>query len=174
MSYRSLKRVLGESNLERKCRWLFGICLSLLIFTAFWGVNKIGEDLVMSNANRSGAEGVRHFLINKHWDTWDTRVGVAQLREELTRNLLADSAQHADVLSLDTALVASVRQQDDKTEKDLNRAKVGPRIIGPKDDHEEAILRALREEFAANEANGRVASIGDRRFVEGHGCLRRR
>lgn len=152
MSYRSLKRVLGESNLERKCRWLFGICLSLLIFTAFWGVNKIGEDLVMSNANRSGAEGVRHFLINKHWDTWDTRVGVAQLREELTRNLLADSAQHADVLSLDTALVASVRQQDDKTEKDVDRTKVGPRIIGPKDDHEEAILRALREEFDAQMA----------------------
>ena len=28
--YRSLKRVLGESNLERKCRTLFGLCVASL------------------------------------------------------------------------------------------------------------------------------------------------
>ena len=27
MSYRSIKRVLGETSLERKCRFLFGVCL---------------------------------------------------------------------------------------------------------------------------------------------------
>ena len=32
MSYRSLKRVLGETSLERKCRLLFGVCLFVLIF----------------------------------------------------------------------------------------------------------------------------------------------
>lgn len=161
MSYRSLKRVLGESNLERKCRWLFGICLTLLILIAFWGVDRIGEDLVMSNAHRSGAEGVRHFLINKHWDTWDTRAGVNQLREELTRNLLADSALMADVLSLDQALVASLRQQEEKVEKDADRGKTGPRIVGPKDDHEEALLRSLRDEFDAQMAAITAASQPD-------------
>lgn len=36
MSYRSLKRSLGETNLERKCRWLFGACLLPLIALSFW------------------------------------------------------------------------------------------------------------------------------------------
>ena len=39
MSYRSFKRVLGETSLERKCRILFGVSLLLLIsivFTVFY------------------------------------------------------------------------------------------------------------------------------------------
>jgi two-component system, NarL family, sensor histidine kinase BarA len=36
MSYRSIKRVLGETSLERKCRFLFGACLLLLITGSFW------------------------------------------------------------------------------------------------------------------------------------------
>ncbi len=36
MSYRSLKRVLGETSLERKCRFLFGACLLMLITGSFW------------------------------------------------------------------------------------------------------------------------------------------
>ena len=36
MSYRSIKRVLGETSLERKCRFLFGACLLVLITASFW------------------------------------------------------------------------------------------------------------------------------------------
>ena len=36
MSYRSFKRALGETNLERKCRLLFGSCLLVLISGSFW------------------------------------------------------------------------------------------------------------------------------------------
>jgi two-component system, NarL family, sensor histidine kinase BarA len=36
MSYRSFKRALGETNLERKCRLLFGTCLLVLISGSFW------------------------------------------------------------------------------------------------------------------------------------------
>lgn len=35
MSYRSLKRALRETNLERKCRILFGVCLFMLIAVSF-------------------------------------------------------------------------------------------------------------------------------------------
>jgi hypothetical protein len=44
--YRSLKRVLGESNLERKCRWLFGLCVGGLIVLAFFSVDWIAENLI--------------------------------------------------------------------------------------------------------------------------------
>ena len=46
MGYRSLKRVLGETSLERKCRLLFGTCLFLLISGAFIWVDKIAEEQV--------------------------------------------------------------------------------------------------------------------------------
>jgi signal transduction histidine kinase len=36
MSYRAFKRLLGETNLERKCRFLFGAFILLLISGSFW------------------------------------------------------------------------------------------------------------------------------------------
>ena len=36
MSYRAFKRLLGETNLERKCRFLFGAFILLLITSSFW------------------------------------------------------------------------------------------------------------------------------------------
>src|SRR5438128_46203 len=36
MSYRAFKRLLGETSLERKCRFLFGIGILVLITLSFW------------------------------------------------------------------------------------------------------------------------------------------
>jgi two-component system, NarL family, sensor histidine kinase BarA len=36
MSYRAFKRLLGETSLERKCRFLFGAFILLLITSSFW------------------------------------------------------------------------------------------------------------------------------------------
>src|SRR3954452_15112433 len=36
MSYRAFKRLLGETSLERKCRFLFGGFILLLISGSFW------------------------------------------------------------------------------------------------------------------------------------------
>src|SRR5437763_14361347 len=36
MSYRAFKRLLGETSLERKCRFLFGAFSLLLITGSFW------------------------------------------------------------------------------------------------------------------------------------------
>ena len=60
MSYRSIKRVLGETSLERKCRLLFGGCLLLLISGTFWGVDRIAGNLVMTNTQESRARPDRH------------------------------------------------------------------------------------------------------------------
>jgi len=49
MSYRLLKRILGGSNLEQKLRVIFGLCMFVLIATAFIWVNRITEDLIQSN-----------------------------------------------------------------------------------------------------------------------------
>ena len=52
MSYRSIKRVLGETSLERKCRLLFGACLTLLITASFWFYGGQTEQIV-NEQNRS-------------------------------------------------------------------------------------------------------------------------
>jgi len=57
MSYRSLKRVLGETSLERKCRFLFGGCLLVLITGSFWWYGRSTEELVYK-ASRESARGL--------------------------------------------------------------------------------------------------------------------
>src|SRR5207247_5165420 len=71
--YRSLKRVLGESNLERKCRWLFGICVGGLILVAFWGVDWIAENLIEETAQSKGRDLVRYAILDLHWQFWTGR-----------------------------------------------------------------------------------------------------
>ena len=46
MSYTTFKRVLGETNLERKCRRLFGIAMLLLITGSFYLYSIKNEDIV--------------------------------------------------------------------------------------------------------------------------------
>src|SRR5437764_11669211 len=36
MSYRAFKRLLGETSLERKCRFLFGAFILLLLTSSYW------------------------------------------------------------------------------------------------------------------------------------------
>jgi two-component system, NarL family, sensor histidine kinase BarA len=52
MSYRSVKRVLGETSLERKCRFLFGACLLVLITTSFWLYGK-RTNTIIDEQNRT-------------------------------------------------------------------------------------------------------------------------
>ena len=42
MSYRTIKRLLGETSLERKCRFLFGGALLLLI--TIWTVRRVTRE----------------------------------------------------------------------------------------------------------------------------------
>ena len=67
MSYRTLKRVLGETSLERKCRFLFGGCLLVLITGSFWWYGRSTEELV-KEASRESARGlVESIIVMQHW-----------------------------------------------------------------------------------------------------------
>jgi two-component system, NarL family, sensor histidine kinase BarA len=45
MSYRTFKRFLGETNLERKCRWLLGVGTLVLMMTSFIVFARLTEGL---------------------------------------------------------------------------------------------------------------------------------
>ncbi len=68
MSYRSIKNVLGETSLERKCRILFGVCLMVLITTSFLIYGSQMERIVR-NQNRSTCRLlVIQSLVAMHWE----------------------------------------------------------------------------------------------------------
>ena len=62
MSYRTFKKALGETNLERKCRFLFGACLLPLIAGSFWWYGSQTSKIVIEN-NRPLAELAVNFAM---------------------------------------------------------------------------------------------------------------
>ncbi|VTU01352.1 sensory transduction histidine kinase : Signal transduction histidine kinase OS=Singulisphaera acidiphila (strain ATCC BAA-1392 / DSM 18658 / VKM B-2454 / MOB10) GN=Sinac_1778 PE=4 SV=1: DUF3365: HAMP: HisKA: HATPase_c [Gemmataceae bacterium] len=54
MSYRAFKRLLGETSLERKCRWLLGAGVLLLMTGSFWVYAKQTEDLAYEQLETTG------------------------------------------------------------------------------------------------------------------------
>jgi two-component system sensor histidine kinase BarA len=103
MSYRSIKRVIGETSLERKCRFLFVACLSVVLFVTFWWVEHIAEDLVEGLAQRQGRDLVDSHLLRFHWgEVWETDLKKKEFAQEMARDLLTQEYESV-VLALDPA-----------------------------------------------------------------------
>jgi signal transduction histidine kinase len=91
MSYRSLKRVLGETSLERKCRFLFGACLLTLITGSFWWYGRSTERLVYE-ASRESARGlVETIIVMHHWKILETEKD--KQSGEMMMDLVEDMSQ---------------------------------------------------------------------------------
>jgi len=73
MSYRSIKRVLGETSLERKCRFLFGAVLLLLITASFWWYGNQTEKLVYQQNRNKGRLLADQIMLVKHWKELENR-----------------------------------------------------------------------------------------------------
>jgi signal transduction histidine kinase len=72
MSYRGVKRLLGETSLERKCRFLFGACLLSLITGSFWWYSGKIEEQVREATRRTGRGLVDAVLVRHHWSRLET------------------------------------------------------------------------------------------------------
>ncbi len=79
MSYRTFRRVLGETNLERKCRFLFGGCLLVLISGSFWGYGMRTEKLVEDSNRKVGRDFVVASILKYHWQIWENKRGMETL-----------------------------------------------------------------------------------------------
>jgi signal transduction histidine kinase len=67
MSYRTIKRVLGETNLERKCRWWFGTSLFILLSLSFFWYGRRTDTIVRElNPKFIGPELVRAGWLEVH------------------------------------------------------------------------------------------------------------
>ncbi len=87
MSYRSLKRVLGETSLERKFLVLFGTSLLVLIAGSFWWYSARTEALVY-DASRESAKSLVHSIIAMHHiRLWQNEDELVDLVDELKKGL---------------------------------------------------------------------------------------
>mgnify|MGYP001084463565 CR=1 FL=1 len=67
MSYRSFKHLLGETSLERKCRFIFGLGLFLLVVGSFFMYGVKTEALVRNQTTQTARMSVNPTLMNLHY-----------------------------------------------------------------------------------------------------------
>ncbi len=72
MSYRTFKRLMGETSLERKCRFLFGGGLLILITGSFSFYGQLTARLVDDQNKITGRMMVMPIILKKHWE-WSER-----------------------------------------------------------------------------------------------------
>ncbi|MCH5377024.1 MAG: ATP-binding protein, partial [Planctomycetes bacterium] len=130
MAYRSIKRVVGETGLERKCRFLFVACLSVLLFGSFWWVEHIAEELVKDTAIRKARDLVDASLLRQHWEGWESEEGPRELALELSRDLGTQRYDWA-ILALD----------------ETPSIDLGTSVQLPASEEEAQILRKLKNRF---------------------------
>ena len=70
MSYRTFKRVLGETSLERKCRWWFGLSLVVLLTLSFTWYGRRTDKLVDDRIKIISEELVRAGWQKLHIESW--------------------------------------------------------------------------------------------------------
>lgn len=73
MSYRTVKRLLGETSLERKCRFLFGGGLLLLISGSFYFYGRQTTKLVYEQNTIKGQLLVTPIIYQHHWKYFETK-----------------------------------------------------------------------------------------------------
>jgi signal transduction histidine kinase len=97
MSYRALKRLLGETSLERKCRFLLGAGILILITASFWFYALQTESLAYNQATTTCRLLVHPILAREHLsrlsvknaDAWKELLHDLEGEDEKTRQLAA-------------------------------------------------------------------------------------
>src|SRR5262245_36519694 len=74
MSYRTVKRLLGETSLERKCRFLFGGGLMILITGSFYFYARLNLQLIDDNNELRARYLVGTMLLHQHWKYTQTEI----------------------------------------------------------------------------------------------------
>lgn len=152
MSYRSVQRVvLGETNLERKCRVLFGVSLLLLIVGAFWWVDSIAEQLVANSIREKGRDYVDSAMLKSHWQVLETEPDNKRFLEAVIQDL-PDQKYGYEFIAL---------EPEEARVKGPDNAGVEVRL--PQDGWERENLPELKQKWLEIIANERTQALADSR-----------
>ena len=81
MSYRGLKRLLGETSLERKCRWLLAIGILTLMFISFYIYARQTEELAYDQLEHTGRALMSTIVARIH-ARGELRVGIEEFQRQ--------------------------------------------------------------------------------------------
>jgi len=81
MSYRTFKKLMGETSLERKCRFLFGGGLMLLITGSFYFYAQLNTSLLQKQNASTARKFVAPTLARAHWNVGAKPVGKTTSQE---------------------------------------------------------------------------------------------
>src|SRR3569623_1392546 len=167
MSYRSFKRVLGESNLERKCLFLFGTSLLLLIAGSFWWYVTQTDYLVTKQNQTRGRELVDKILLQTHGTELQSRSNNPAFAKPLD-GLLSD-LQSRDY---NGSFIRPFNQQplDDWQRKVVNRFLALAKV--PVNQREPGVARDERLINSGNDYDYYQAVFASTGCVECHNTLR--
>lgn len=88
MSYRTIKRLLGETSLERKCRFLFGSGLLVLITGSFYLYARQTTDLLFAQNLITARLLVAPVILAKHWESdASPEMGLPERATNMARDL---------------------------------------------------------------------------------------
>jgi two-component system, NarL family, sensor histidine kinase BarA len=104
MSYRNIKRLLGETSLERKCRLLFGGGLLLLISGSFWIYARQTQKLILVQNENLARSLVASVIIEKHASKFERDYGEEPNIELMSRELKPNEFKEIQwaLLTIDT------------------------------------------------------------------------
>ncbi len=71
MSYRTFKHLLGETSLERKCRFIFGGGIFALVTTSFYLYGQKTEKLLMGQTTQTARRLVNPTIKDMHYKSKD-------------------------------------------------------------------------------------------------------
>jgi signal transduction histidine kinase len=121
VSYRSFKHLLGETSLERKCRFIFGLGILLLVSFSFWWYGQKTESLVRKQTTQTARMLVGPTLMNMHYKA------LGNYRFEPVLKVLVDDLKPIDDLPYHDAWVLDPDQPTDAKKQ-------------PRDDFERTML----------------------------------
>jgi signal transduction histidine kinase len=137
MSYRAFKRLLGETDLERKCRFLLGAGILLLMTLSFWGYARQTEGLAYEQMETSSRLLVPSILAREHLAS-DRKDAINAFQQQTEKSAQDAVSQYRyKVLKIDArqpeqkpegdevAVVSRLAANPEKTEETVNQSAQG-------------------------------------------------
>ena len=85
ITYRSFKRLLGETSLERKCRYLFGAALMCLITASFWLHATRTRDVIYNQEVASTRDLIPTYVVQRHYERHSEAITGPEATKEFIR-----------------------------------------------------------------------------------------
>ena len=95
MSYKTFKKLLGETSLERKCRFLFGSGLLLLITASFYLYGRLTAELVNEQNLINGRLSTVPVVLYTHWKFREENATFRKQMEDMLGELKAGTLKNS-------------------------------------------------------------------------------